>query len=54
MVMVARRRAEGQDVDLASSLFAVLCRRRPQGQPASPVPARDVDRSAVIEVGAVC
>ena len=31
-------------------VFAVLSKRGPQGQPASPVPARHVDRSAVIEV----
>lgn len=34
-------------------VFAVLSKRGPQGHPASPVPARHVDRSAVIEVVSV-
>lgn len=52
MVMVARRRAEDMHVDLVS----IRCSFQAKTPRATriPVPARHVDRSAVIEVGGGC
>lgn len=52
MVMVERRSAEDMDVDLV----CICCPFQAKTPRATriPVPARHVDRSAVIEVGGVC